>query len=62
MRALFRGFFGLHWPYILFTRSPHIYLIVVYVFRLTDDVSLSLIPLVRVLDPEETGYGGGHRL
>ena len=55
-------FWGLHWPYTPFTRSPHIYFIVVYVFRSTDDVSLSLIPLVHVVDQEETGYGGGHRL
>ena len=61
-RALIRGFLGLDWPHILFTRSPHIYFIVVYVFRWTDDVSLSLIPLVHVVDQEETGYGGGHRL
>ena len=62
VRALIRGFSGLDWPYILFTRSPHIYFIVVYVFRSTDDVSLSLIPLVHVVDQEETGYGRGHRL
>ena len=37
-------------------------LIVVYLFRSTDDVSLSLIPLVHVVDQEETGYGVGHRL
>ena len=36
--------------------------IVVYLFRSTDDVSLSLIPLVHVVDQEETGYGVGHRL
>ena len=59
VRALFRGFLGLDWPYILFTRCPHIYFIVVYVFRSTDDVSLSLIPLVHVVDQEETGYGRG---
>ena len=62
VRAFIRGFLGLDWPYILFTRSPHIFFIVVYVFRSTDDVSLSLIPLVHVVDQEETGYGGGHRL
>ena len=62
MRAFIRGFFGLDWPYTPFTRSPHIYFIVVYVFRSTDDVSLSLIPLVHVVDQEETGYGVGHRL
>ena len=62
VRALIRGFFGLDWPSTPFTRSPHIYFIVVYVFRSTDDVSLSLIPLVHVVDQEETGYGGGHRL
>ena len=62
MRALIRGFLGLDRPYIPFTRSPHIYFIVVYVFRSTDDVSLSLIPLVHVVDQEETGYGGGHQL
>ena len=60
--ALFRVFLGLDGPYTLFTRSPHIYFIVVYVFRSTDDVSLSLIPLVHVVDQEDTGYGGGHRL
>ena len=57
-----RGFLCLDWPYILFTRFPHIYFIVVYLFRSTDNVSLSLIPLVHVVDQEETGYGGGHRL
>ena len=31
-----------------------------YLFRSTDDVSLSLIPLVHVVDQEETGYGVGH--
>ena len=62
VRAFIRGFSGLDWPYTPFTRSPHIYFIVVYVFRSTDDVSLSLIPLVHVVDQEETGYGGGHRL
>ena len=62
VRVFIRGFLGLDWPYILFTWSPHIYFIVVYVFRSTDDVSLSLIPLVHVVDQEETGYGGGHRL
>ena len=62
VRALIRGFLGLDWPYILFTRSPHIYIIVVYVFRSVDEVSLSLIPLVHVVDQEETGYGGGHPL
>ena len=40
----------------------HIYFIVVYQFRSTDDVSLSLIPLVHVVDQVETGYGGGHQL
>ena len=50
------------WPYTPFTRSPDIYFIVVYLFRSTDDVSLSLIPLVHVVDQEETGYGVGHRL
>ena len=44
-----------------FTRSPRIYFIVVYLFRLTDDVFLYLIPLVHVVDQEETGYGVGHR-
>ena len=62
VRALIRGFPGCDWPYILFTRSQHIYFIVVYVFRSMDDVSLSLIPLVPVVDQEETGYGVGHRL
>ena len=62
MRAFIRGFLGLHWPYTPFTRSPHIYFTVVYVFRSIDDVSLSLIPLVHVVDQEETGYGVGHRL
>ena len=45
-----RGCFGLDRPYTPFTRSPHIYFIVVYFFRSTDDVSLSLIPLVHVVD------------
>ena len=61
MRAFIRGFLGLDWPSTPFTRSPHIYFIVVYLFRSTDDVSLSLIPLVHVVDQEETGYGVGHR-
>ena len=56
-----RGFSGLDWPYTPFTRSPSIYFIVVYVFRSIDDVSLSLVPLVHVVDQEETGYGVGHR-
>ena len=59
VRAFIRGFFGLDWPYTPFTRSPHIYFIVVYLFRSTDDVFLSLIPLVHVVDQEETGYGVG---
>ena len=62
MRAFIRGFFGLDWPSTPFTPSPHIYFIVVYLFRSTDDVFLSLIPLVHVVDQEETGYGVGHRL
>ena len=62
VRAFFRGFLGLDWPYMLFTRSPHIYFVVVYVFRSTVDVSLSLIPTVHVVDQVETGYGGGYRL
>ena len=62
LRVSIGGFLGLDWPYTPFTRSPHIYLIVVYVFRSTDDVSLSSIPLVHVVDQEETGYGGGHKL
>ena len=62
MRAFIRGFWGLDWPYTPFTRSLHIYFIVVYEFRSTDDVSLSLIPLVHVVDQEETEYGGGRRL
>ena len=62
VRALIRGFLGLDWPSLLFTGSPHIYFIVVYVFRSVDDVSLSLIPLVHVVDQEETGYGVGQRL
>ena len=62
VRAFIRGLLGLDWPYTPFTRSPHIYSIVVYVFRSTDDVSLSLITLVHVVDQEETRYGGGHRL
>ena len=62
VRAFIRGLLGLDWPYTHFTRSPHKYFIVVYEFRSTDDVSLSLIPLVHVVDQEETGFGGGHRL
>ena len=61
MRAFIRGFLGLDWPSTPFTRSPHIYFIVVYSFRSTDDVSLSLIPVVHVVDQEGTGYGVGHR-
>ena len=62
MRAFIRGFLGLDWPYTPFTRSPHIYFIVVYFFRSADDVFLSLIPLVHDVDQEETGYGVGHQL
>ena len=62
VRAFIRGFLGLDWQYTPFTRSPHIYFIVVYLFRSADGVSLSLIPLVHVVDQEETGYGVGHRL
>ena len=62
VRAFIRRLLGLDWPYTPFGRSPHIFFIVVYVFRSIDDVSLSLIPLVHVIDQEETGYGGGHRL
>ena len=50
MRAFIRGFFALDWPYTPFTRSPRIYFIVVYVFRSIDDVFLSLILLVHVVD------------
>ena len=59
VRAFIRGIFGLDRPYTPFTRSPHISFIVVYLFRSTDDVFLSLIPLVHVVDREETGYGVG---
>ena len=62
MRAFIWGFLVLDWPSTPFTGSPHIYFIVVYLFRSTDDVFLSLIPLVHVVDQEETGYGVGHRL
>ena len=62
VRAFIRGFLGLDWPYTPFTRSLHISFIVVYLFRSTDNVSLSLNPLVHVVDQEETEYGGGHRL
>ena len=61
VRAFIRGFFGLDWPYTPFTRYPRIYFIVVYLFRSTDDVFLYLIPLVHVVDQEETGYGVGHQ-
>ena len=60
VRAFIRGFLGLDWTYTPFTRSPHIFFIVVYLFRSTDDVFPSLIPLVHVVDQEETGYGVGH--
>ena len=60
VRAFIRGFLGLVLPNTPFTRSPHIYFIVVYLFRSTDDDSLSLIPLVHVVDQEETRYGTGH--
>ena len=60
VRVFIRGFLGLDWPYTPSTRSPHIYFFVVYLFRSADDVSLSLIPLVHVVDQEETEYGGGH--
>ena len=53
VRAFIRGFFGLDWPYTPFTRSPRIYFIVVYLFR--------SIPLVHVVDQEETGYGVGQQ-
>ena len=53
------GTFGLDWPYTPFTRSPRVYFTVVYLFRSTDDVFLSLIPLVHVVDQVETGYGVG---
>ena len=33
VRAFIRGLLGLDWPYTPFTRSPHIYFFVVYVFR-----------------------------
>ena len=62
MRAFIRGLLGLDWPYTPFTPYPHIYFIVVYLFRSTNDVFLSLIPLVHVVDQEKTGYGVGHRL
>ena len=62
VRAFIRGFLGLDWLHTPFTRSRNIYFIVVYEFRSTDDISLSLIPLVHVVDQEEIGYGGGHRL
>ena len=62
VRVFIRGLLGLDWPFNIFTRSPHIYFIVVYLFRSTDDVSLSLIRLVHVVDHEETGYGVEHRL
>ena len=62
VRAFIRGFLGLDGPYTPFTWSPHIHCTVVYVFRSIDHVSLSLIPLVRVVDQEETGYGGAHQL
>ena len=45
VRAFIRGFLGLDWPYTPFTRSPHIYFIVVYVFRLVDDVFSIFDPL-----------------
>ena len=54
VRAFIQGFFGLDWPYTPFTRSPHIYFIVVYLFRSADDLFLSLIPLVHVVDQAET--------
>ena len=54
VRAFIRGFLGLDWPSTPFTRSPHIYFTVVYLFRSTDDIFLSLIPLVHVVDQEET--------
>ena len=60
VRAFIRGIFGLDRPYTPFTRSQHIYFTVAYLFRSTDDVFLSLIPLVHVVDQEETGYGVGH--
>ena len=48
--------------YPLHSISTYIYFIVLYLFRSTDDVSLSLIRLVHVVDQEETRYGVGHRL
>ena len=41
VREFIRGLLGLDWPDTPFTRFPHIYFIVVYGFRSTDDVSLS---------------------
>ena len=61
MRVFIWRFLGLDGPSTPVTRSPHIYFIVVYLFRSTDDISLSLIPLVHVVDQEETGYGVGHQ-
>ena len=49
-RAFIREFLGLYWPHTPFTWSPHIYFNVLHVFSLTDDVSLSLIPFVHVVD------------
>ena len=62
VEAFIRGFLGLDWPYTPFSRSPRIYFTVVYLFRSTDDVFLSLIPLVHVVDQVETGYGVGPSL
>ena len=62
VRSFIWVLWGLDWPYTPFTRSPHICFIVVYLFRSTDDVSLSLIPLVHVVDQGETGYGIEKRL
>ena len=61
-RAFIRGFWALigHIPPSL---GLHIYISLWYTYLdWSTTFSLSLIPLVHVVDQEETGHGGGHQL
>ena len=61
MRAFIRGFWALigHIPPSL---GLHIYISLWYTYSdWSTTFSLSLIPLVHVVDQEETGYGVGHQ-
>ena len=62
VRAFIWGFWALigHIPPSL---GLHIYISLWYTYLdMSTTFSLSSIPLVHVVDQEETGYGGGHRL